>query len=271
MSKYGDYVKTNAQVVSSALSGDIAGVIGSLGGYMSLFGSSSNSAKKSFEYSKQLQQHQYDLYRQSRQTAYQDTRQDLEAAGYNPLLAVGAQSSGISPSAALQVTDEKTERLQNALNTASAIANIKNLKSQNKLNEANSAAVGKNVDINERRLGMDTLMTQAKIANDNRLTSAEVAKKNAETEGILINNNYERTFGSRERAARIQSALSGVNLNSASVGEIKARADISTAEAAWIKKHPLLYHMGQFSNRVLTPASQSYSNFKPSKNVNIYK
>ncbi len=97
---------------------------------MGLFGSSSNSAKKSFEYSKALQQHQYELERQSRQTAYQDTRQSLEAAGYNPLLAVGQQSGSLPVGNQMSVTDPETERLQNGIALASAIADLQMKKAQ---------------------------------------------------------------------------------------------------------------------------------------------
>lgn len=114
LSSIGSYIKENPSSLFS---------IGS--NFMGLFGSSSNSAKKSFEYSKALQQHQYELERKSRQTAYQDTRQSLEEAGYNPLLAVGQQSGSLPVGNQMSVTDPETERLQNSVALANAIAELK--------------------------------------------------------------------------------------------------------------------------------------------------
>ncbi len=104
------------------------------GKLMGLFGSSSNSAAKSFEYSKALQQHQYELERQSRKTYYQDARSSLEAANYNPLLAVtgGSSAASLPVGNQMSVTDPKTERLQNGLALANAIADINLKKAQAK-------------------------------------------------------------------------------------------------------------------------------------------
>lgn len=118
-SKLGSFLKDNS---GSILQGGSS--------LMGLFGG--NSAKKSFEYSMALQQHQYDLERKSRQTAYQDTRQSLEAAGYNPLLAVGQQSGSLPVGNQMNVTDPATEKLQNSIALANAIADIKLKKAQEK-------------------------------------------------------------------------------------------------------------------------------------------
>lgn len=103
----------------------------SMGLFGSLFGS--NSAKKSFEYSKKLQEHQYQLERQSRQTVFQDTRQSLESAGYNPLLATGQQASSLPVGNQMSVQDDRTENLQNAISAISALSGVK-------LNNAQSQA-----------------------------------------------------------------------------------------------------------------------------------
>ena len=94
----------------------------------SIFGDS-NSAAASLAASMALQNHQYELNRKTRQTAYQDTRYSLESAGYNPLLAVGQQAQGGTFGASLSVQDPKSENLQNALATAQ-------MASQAKLNSA---------------------------------------------------------------------------------------------------------------------------------------
>lgn len=92
----------------------------------SFFGGSSkaNSAKSSYLYSRALMEHQYELERQSRQTAYQDTRYSLEQAGYNPMLAVGQQSGSLPVGSQMTVTDPKIERMQAGLQASSAIADM---------------------------------------------------------------------------------------------------------------------------------------------------
>lgn len=112
--------------------GSNVGNIASFGGsFMGLFGS--NSAKKSFEYSKALQQHQYELERESRKTAYQDTRYSLEQAGFNPLLATGQQSGSLPVGNQMSVQDERTENLQNAVSAMSALsgARLQNAQAEN--------------------------------------------------------------------------------------------------------------------------------------------
>ena len=101
----------------------VGSALGSLAA--SFFGGDSDSAKQSYLYSRALQQHQYELNRKTRQTAYQDTRYSLEQADYNPLLAVGQQANGGTFGATMNVTDPKTENLQNALSVAQANSAIR--------------------------------------------------------------------------------------------------------------------------------------------------
>lgn len=113
--------------------------ITSLGGsVMGLFGTKGNSAASSFAYSKALQEHQYELERQSRQTAYQDTRYSLEQAGYNPMLAVGSQSGSLPVGNQMDVTDPKIERMNTFLNASSALADIAVKKAQARNIEADT-------------------------------------------------------------------------------------------------------------------------------------
>lgn len=118
----------------------------SMGLFGSLFGG--NSAKQSLSYSKALQNHQYQLERQSRQTAYGDTRKSLEDAGYNPMLAVGQQSGSLPVGNQLTVQDEKSERLQNSIALGSAIANMRNLWSQTSLNKSQEGVNSTVKDLN---------------------------------------------------------------------------------------------------------------------------
>lgn len=152
-------------------------------GLLNLFGDSgkANSAEMSYQYSKQLQQHQYELNRATRQTAFGDTRQSLEDADYNPLLAVGQQANGGVFGASMSVQDPKSERLANAIGTANAFVNIMQQQSQSKLNSAQSALAeitGKN-DTN--RLGLESLRN-----------SAMVSQLDEQTRGIKIRNDVDQ-------------------------------------------------------------------------------
>lgn len=122
--------KIGASAVGKFVSSNFDSLLNIGSNIMGLFGSSSNSARKSYEYSRLLQQHQYDLERKSRQTAFQDTRQSLESAGYNPLLAVGQQSGSLPVGNQMSVTDPQTERLQNGIALASALADLRMKKAQ---------------------------------------------------------------------------------------------------------------------------------------------
>lgn len=126
-SKVGSSALSIGKNIGSFIANDPSTFINGVSSVMGLFG---NSAKQSYKYSKKLQEHQYALERQSRQTAYQDTRQSLEAAGYNPLLAVSDQSGSLPVGNQMSVTDPATERLTNGIALASAIADLKLKKAQ---------------------------------------------------------------------------------------------------------------------------------------------
>ena len=152
----------------------INGVINAMGLFSSLFGDSgANSARMSYEYSKALQKHQYELNRKTRQTAFQDTRQSLEEAGYNPLLAVGQQSQGGTYGAGISVQDPKSENLQNALAMA-------NYATQAKLNSAQA--------FNQIRQGQLTTAQANNLISQSRLNSAQTALSNLQSNAQAINN-----------------------------------------------------------------------------------
>lgn len=131
------FLKVAGKSAGSWLSKHSGSLLSSGGSILGLFGS--NSAKKSFEYSKALQQHQYELERQSRQTAFQDTRYSLEQAGYNPLLATGQQASSLPVGNTMSVQDDRTENLNNAISAISALSSVKLNNSQTKANSAGAS------------------------------------------------------------------------------------------------------------------------------------
>lgn len=139
----------------------------------SMFGSNSNSAMTSYILSKKLQEHQYELNRMTRQTAYQDTRYSLENAGYNPLLAVGQQAQGGTFGASLSATDPKTENLQNSLQVAQA-------NSQVRLNSAQA--------YNAFMQGNLTTAQANNLISQSRLNSAQQSLVNLQSNAQAINN-----------------------------------------------------------------------------------
>lgn len=64
--------------------------------------SASAANRRAFEYTKALQQHQFDLNKQALREYYTNNRYSLVSAGYNPLLAVpGSTAQGFSASASM--------------------------------------------------------------------------------------------------------------------------------------------------------------------------
>lgn len=112
--------------------------IGSLlgGSVVSLFGRGTNASqamKLQYNYQRLLQQQQYDLTQRGYRESPANQRIGLEAAGYNPLLAVtngvqyGSYSSGQSSavSDAAEQTNASSNRFNSAINAMSAIAGLK--------------------------------------------------------------------------------------------------------------------------------------------------
>lgn len=90
--------------------GQMAGLagIGALGGIgSSIFSSvsSKRAAKRAYNYSRKLQEHQYDLNQRSLLESPSNSRKGYVDAGYNPLLALGNNMSGMTPSATMTPTE----------------------------------------------------------------------------------------------------------------------------------------------------------------------
>ena len=201
---------------------------------MGLFGGSSSS--ESFKHSSALMQKQYDLYRQSRQTAYQDTRQSLEAAGYNPLLAVGQQATGSMPSATLNVQDPKLEKIQSAIGIAQAIANLKSTNSQvslNKTQEDVNSATKMLIGEQQKRTLAETqaaLANSAKTMNDitiaNKLLPAQLSEILSRTK---YNNERSRGFSKTESYSNNASR----DLRGFSMGASRSNSSSYTNSTSW--------------------------------------
>lgn len=226
------------------------------GSIMGLFGS--NSAKKSFEYSKALQQHQYELERESRKTAYQDTRYSLEQAGYNPLLATnGGQSASLPVGNQMSVQDEKTENMQNAVSAMSAIsgarlqnAQAENLKADTDVKKyGQKGAIAKNllkfVPENQKKQVVANIIGYGNSSNSamsefkrNHPTTMNVLRKlkQGDFRGVKYEIN-QRT--SRERAKSANSAVSSKKKADDFLSHINS---YSTPTASEIRKRKAVNH-----------------------------
>lgn len=214
---YGNYVNANANIVNGFVTGNPFAIVKGFGGYMgllsSLFGDdNANSARMSYEYSRALQEHQYELNRKTRQTAFQDTRHSLVEAGYNPLLAVGQQAQGGTFGATMNVQDPKSENLANALNTANAV-------SQLKLNSASA--------FNQFMQGRLTTAQANNLLSQSQLNSAQKALTNLQSNAQAINNlHLPQVLKSQIRLNNNQAQASLIN---AQANNVSAQANMMNA------------------------------------------
>lgn len=195
------------------LGNTINGVLNAMGLFGSLFGNdNANSAYQSYLYSRALQKHQYELNRQTRQTAFQDTRHSLVEAGYNPLLAVGQQSQGSTFGATMNVQDPKSENLANSLNTANAV-------SQLKLNSASA--------FNQFMQGRLTTAQANNLISQSQLNSAQKSLTNLQSNAQAINNlHLPQVLKSQIRLNNNQAQASLINAQS---NQVSAQANLMNA------------------------------------------
>lgn len=260
---------------------------------MSLFGNKSNSAQKSFEYSKALQQHQYELDRSFRQTAFGDTRKSLEDADYNPLLAVGQQAQGGSFGASMSVQDPNTENLQNRLAKISQMVEIASQRSQAKLNSANSSLADTQSKVSVGQLELEK-----------QRNSAQVGLLQAQQDRQELENDVYRQTGLNSARAQIENLRADTNskheqsrlyrveqsLRNAEIGEVgatirKINADRENSEVQnsalraqnkelwrwqkWQDKHPKHVNRSMYMRNYTFTGSNLLQSLKPS--VNIYR
>lgn len=234
---------------------------------MGLFGSksSADSAQVSYNYSKLLQENQYELNRKTRQTFYQDTRQSLEEAGYNPLLALNQSNSNASYGASMNVTDPRTERLQNKLATLGAVSQAYSNSAQANLHNKNAFATVLNAlnNTNQTNANVGLLNSQAQgqqiqnfIQNATGLQTAMATLKNikAQTSNYhsqnLLNN------------AQIKVANATANLVSNQAQNVGYSNVVSSAQAQWYKNHPKLAQFGIGAQNFGTPVSNAVHSAK---------
>lgn len=106
--------------------------------------SSAISSSRAWKYTQRVMQLQHDLamkaWNEQTRNQFQNTRYSLEEAGYNPLLAVGSQSSatGIMPSATMSSSDNGSGNVS-ALDVMQTKSNLELQRSQSDVNSSQSA------------------------------------------------------------------------------------------------------------------------------------
>lgn len=195
--------------------------------------------RESYGYSSALMSQQYALERESRQNSFVDTRKDLEAAGYNPLLALGQQSGYVnvgashSPSSFTMPDSNAVSSAVGAYNdTRRANSEIDSSKYSNELNMAmtekvRSEATGQ--DINNR----------IQDAHGEQRAIQEI--ENLKKDGLLKDkeaNFYEH---------RIANLRSQTALNSAMANNYRSQTELQALQMArekgysdFAKDHPIV-------------------------------
>lgn len=230
-------------------------------------GSSANSGLDSYKYSRALQEHQYELNRKSRQTSYQDTRYDLEQAGYNPLLAVGQQSNGGTFGSTLNTQDPKSERLQNLLSSMQTASGVHLNSSQAVLNNRNGLATIQNALNNTNQTNANIgLINQQAIGQgiQNNIQSAYGMANMYHTIQNLIaqTGNYKAQSALAHAQVPVAKALTNVYTNTAHLVNAQTQGQlsnnvVSARQAQWVKSHPVLSGFGIGMQNVGVPLTTS--------------
>lgn len=154
-----------------AIGSAIAGALGSsLGDILG----SVTSALLSYKQQKKLMKYNYDLSRESRQTAFGDTKQSLLNAGYNPILALtGGQSNTITPSTTGSNTDFGNP-LASGIDAYSAISSVQS----DKARVQNETIQTQNDTARAENEALESMQRQAgtKLDNENKYLRNEIDK-----------------------------------------------------------------------------------------------
>lgn len=126
---------------------DFGGALGGIGSFVGNQISSAINSKRAWKYAQRAMNYQDQLNRKYNQWSLENnptfSRRGYTSAGYNPLLALGSQitsqNAGIGTSFMNSDSDAGDQAVNSAMNAMSLRANIKNVESQTKSNEATSA------------------------------------------------------------------------------------------------------------------------------------
>lgn len=213
-------------------------------------GSSALSQAMSYQYQKKLMKYQYGLERESRQTAFGDTRQSLEDAGYNPMLATGVQSSSLTPSSTAPSAPDPASMVS-ALTASRAQKDEE--KRNEVLNEVDRQRAG-----NEARVGMqqEALLrsqTDNQLIKNNidQLTGLAIAEANLED--IRTHSAYQKQQIDNLKQDIIESG-SRITKNIAQATEAYSGSELNSAQTALSKEE-------QYTKRLYNLDEQEFRDY----------
>lgn len=193
---------------------------------------------------RELTGYNYGLERDSRQTQFQDTRKDLESAGYNPLLALGVQSQGMNPSMTQSnagFNGADSDAVINAMNSASsAYNNTRQIDQLIRQTDSNisSAKAQDVVNYNLAELyhsqerGQDINNT---IQSAYGLETANQQLKNLKKDGLI------KDWQAKEIKQNIAESMVRASNYSAQTSNLKQQYDIYEPQRRFSKSHPVAH------------------------------
>lgn len=217
----------------------------------------SNSAKATQNLNQRLMDYQYALERSSRQTSYQDTRKDLEAAGYNPLLAVGQQSnyvpvsSGVSAQSSMQEGmgnfNAGTSSLSDLASVAKVGSDIKSSEFINRLNATQSLLNSANTDYVQSQNVYQQLITSLEKQFGGKLRQGQLD----EIKSRIMTNSTQQKLN----LANANSAMASAAQSSAISESIRQNVELQQYLVDLKRNHPKLYKGVMFGKMGLEATS----------------
>lgn len=146
-------------VAKDFLGGGVGEFLGPvIGGGLSLLGGSAANAANASQ-----AQMNRDFQADMSGTAYQRARKDLEAANFNPMLAVGNGGASSPSGSTASMMDALSPAVSTAMQASRLKADLDNLKQQND-----------NLKANEKKTVVDTLKASADITNQTAQTNSNI-------------------------------------------------------------------------------------------------
>lgn len=226
----------------------------------------SNSAKVTRNLNQNLMDYQYALERQSRQTSYQDTRMDLEGAGYNPLLAVGQQSNYTPVSSGVSANSQGVEASTIAGNSSMAMKNLSDVRNNTK--STNVLAKAQNY-INDLNIAKAELTRSQTTGQDITNRVDNLYKESQALENLELTKDQRRSISQdiAESISRVANITKDTELKQNQINSGKAMAD-------FYAKHPnVAIAMGLLGNLFggSGVGTSALGLLKPSKVIHIHK
>lgn len=228
------------------------GALGSIGGALASNAMSSYQMEQMAKYQAKLN---YKYWKKQQLNQPTLNRQGLEAANYNPMLALGSVGAGAGASSWSSLANPTTPDLSNV--GSNGIANALAVKQQQNQNDLTQAQVSNyNADsVLKNNQAITEIYSQLEKLNHADLMKAQkiLTDKNSNwydkiqaREDLRVANEIERT-GNDFKVGMAQAIASQIGANASVIGAnasanmAGANAEEQRLRAKWIKEHPLLY------------------------------